>query len=228
MPINPNAAVVAQHLKEKLGLSNAQIAGVLGNFSQESGFNPRVNEGGAVGSPLGRGGYGLAQWTGGRQSNLISFAKQRKMDPGDPALQSQFLVSELQGPEKAALQSLRGAVSPEQSALVFRRDFERAGDPNDANRLKQAKVLHGQLGQVQEPKTPLGANQATPSVNDTLLAALGFQLNPLEQTPESTLSAANYVDKAKQQVLQQLFTPGGIPGLNIPGIPGLFDFTQGI
>ena len=135
MPINPNAAVVAQHLRERLGLSNAQIAGVLGNFSQESGFNPRVNEGGAVGNPLGRGGYGLAQWTGGRQSNLVSFAKQRKMDPGDPALQSQFLVSELQGPEKAALQSLRGAVSPEQSALVFRRDFERTGEPNDANRL---------------------------------------------------------------------------------------------
>ena len=226
MPINPNAAIVAQHLREKLGLSNAQIAGVLGNFSQESGFNPRVNEGGAVGAPLGRGGYGLAQWTGGRQSNLISFAKQRKMDPGDPTLQSQFLVSEFQGPEKAALQSLRGAVSPEQSALVFRRDFERAGDPNDANRLKQAKVLYGQLGQTQAPKVSLGVNQGVPNVDETLSAALGFQLNPLVQTPESILSAANYVDKAKQQILQQLFTPGDIPGLNLPGIPGPFAFAQ--
>ena len=227
MSINPNAAVVAQHLREKLGLSNAQIAGVLGNFSQESGFNPRVNEGGVVGNPLGRGGYGLAQWTGGRQSNLISFAKQRKMDPGDPALQSQFLVSELQGPEKVALQSLRGAVSPEQSALVFERDFERPGKPNSANRLKQAKALYGQLGQTQTPKVSLGVNQGVPSVNETLLAALGFQLNPLEQTPESTSLAANYVDKAKQQVLQQLFTPGGIPGLDLPGVPGPFAFAQG-
>ena len=228
MPINPNAAVVAQHLKEKLGLSNAQIAGVLGNFSQESGFNTRVNEGGAIGAPRGRGGYGLAQWTDDRQSNLVSFAKQRKMDPGDPALQSQFLVSELQGPEKAALQSLRGAVSPEQSALVFRRDFERAGDPNDSNRLKQARALYGQLGQTQAPKVPLGVNQTTPSVNDTLLAALGFQLNPLEQTPKSTLFAADYLYKEKQKVLQQFFMPGGIPGLDLPGVPGLFASTQEI
>ena len=201
MPINPNAAVVAQHLRERLGLSNAQIAGVLGNFSQESGFNPRVNEGGAVGNPLGRGGYGLAQWTGGRQSNLVSFAKQRKMDPGDPALQSQFLVSELQGPEKAALQSLRGAVSPEQSALVFRRDFERAGDPNDANRLKQAKVLYDQLGQAQAPK----ASPEVPSLNvkDALSAALGYQVDPTGQTLAGQTLAQKLLDEAKNNLLWQ-------------------------
>ena len=223
MPINPNAAVVAQHLREKLGLSNAQIAGVLGNFSQESGFNPRVNEGGVVGSPLGRGGYGLGQWTGGRQSNLVSFAKKRKMDPGDPALQSQFLVSELQGPEKAALQSLRGAVSPEQSALVFRRDYERAGHPNDANRLKQAKILYGQLGQAQAPKVPLGISQGFPSVDETLSAVLGNKTN----TPDKVSLAAIFVDQAKEDVLKQLFPGGEIPGITIPGIPGLPAFLQG-
>ena len=201
MPINPNAAVVAQHLRERLGLSNAQIAGVLGNFSQESGFNPRVNEGGAVGNPLGRGGYGLAQWTGGRQSNLVSFAKQRKMDPGDPALQSQFLVSELQGPEKAALQSLRGAVSPEQSALVFRRDFERAGDPNDANRLKQAKVLYDQLGQAQAPKA--SPEVSSLNVRDALSAALGYQVDPTGQTLAGQTLAQKLLGEAKNNLLWQ-------------------------
>ena len=201
MPINPNAAVVAQHLRERLGLSNAQIAGVLGNFSQESGFNPRVNEGGAVGNPLGRGGYGLAQWTGGRQSNLVSFAKQRKMDPGDPALQSQFLVSELQGPEKAALQSLRGAVSPEQSALVFRRDFERTGEPNDANRLKQAKVLYDQLGQTQAPKASPEVSGL--NVRDALSAALGYQVDPTGQTLAGQTLAQKLLDEAKNNLLWQ-------------------------
>lgn len=201
MPINPNAAVVAQHLREKLGLSNAQIAGVLGNFSQESGFNPRVNEGGAVGSPLGRGGYGLGQWTGGRQSNLVSFAKQRKMDPGDPTLQSQFLVSEFQGPEKAALQSLRGAVSPEQSALVFRRDFERAGDPNDANRLKQAKVLYAQLEQAQAPKA--SPEVSSLNVRDALSAALGYQVDPTGQTLVGQTLAQKLLGEAKNNLLWQ-------------------------
>ena len=148
MGLHPNAAIVARHLRDNLKLSDAQIAGVLGNLSQESGFNSRVNEGGAVGAPKGAGGFGLAQWTGGRQTNLINFAKQRKMDPGDPNLQAQFLTAELQGPEKRALASLQGAVSPEQSALVFRRDFERAGVPKDENRFKAARTALGQLGSL--------------------------------------------------------------------------------
>ena len=148
MGLHPNAAIVARHLRDNLKLSDAQIAGVLGNLSQESGFNSRVNEGGAVGAPKGAGGFGLAQWTGNRQTNLINFAKQRKMDPGDPNLQAQFLTAELQGPEKRALASLQGAVSPEQSALVFRRDFERAGVPKDENRFKAARTALGQLGSL--------------------------------------------------------------------------------
>ena len=148
MGLHPNAAIVARHLRDNLKLSDAQIAGVLGNLSQESGFNSRVNEGGAVGAPKGVGGFGLAQWTGGRQTNLVNFAKQRKMDPGDPYLQAQFLTAELQGPEKRALASLQGAVSPEQSALVFRRDFERAGVPKDENRFKAARTALGQLGSL--------------------------------------------------------------------------------
>jgi hypothetical protein len=146
MGLHPNAAIVARHLRDNLKLSDAQIAGVLGNLSQESGFNSRVNEGGAVGAPKGAGGFGLAQWTGSRQANLINFAKQRKMDPGDPNLQAQFLTAEFQGPEKNALASLQKAVSPEQAALVFRRDFERAGVPKDENRFKAARTALGQLG----------------------------------------------------------------------------------
>lgn len=72
------------------------------------------------------------------------------------------------------------------------------------------------------------ASQVPPSVDDTLSAALGFRLNPLEQTPESASLAANFADQAKQQALQQLFMPGGIPGINLPGMPGLLASSQGI
>jgi hypothetical protein len=37
---------------------------------------------------------GLVQWTGGRQTGLVNFAKQQKMDPGDPNLQAKFLLYE--------------------------------------------------------------------------------------------------------------------------------------
>lgn len=182
MTMNPNAALVARQLKERLKLTNSQIAGVLGNFSQESGFNPRVNEGGPVGSPLGKGGYGLAQWTGGRQTNLVNFAKQRKKDPGDPSLQADFLISELEGPERSSLESLRGAVSPEQSALVFRRDFERAGVPKDENRFKAARNVLGQLNSLgldgQGPMSPPPVSADRRSVEEVLGAALGLASKP--------------------------------------------------
>ena len=184
MTINPNAALVARQLKERLKLTNSQIAGVLGNFSQESGFNPRVNEGGVVGNPLGKGGYGFAQWTGDRQTNLVNFAKQRKKDPGDPSLQADFLISELEGPERSSLESLRGAVSPEQSALVFRRDFERAGTPKDENRFKAARNVLGQLNslgfdsQAAGPMSPPPVSADRRSVEEVLGAALGLASKP--------------------------------------------------
>ena len=208
MTMNPNAALVARQLKERLKLSNAQIAGVLGNFSQESGFNPRVNEGGAVGSPLGRGGYGLAQWTGGRQTNLVNFAKQRKKDPGDPSLQADFLISELEGPEKSSLASLRGAVSPEQSALVFRRDFERAGVPKDENRFKAARTALGQLNslgldaQVPGPVAPPPVSADSRSVEEILGSALGLASKPgLDSVNQQ---AASFLGTVKNAVIQSL------------------------
>ena len=214
MAINPNAALVARHLKEKLGLTDAQAAGVLGNFAQESGFNPRVNEGGKVGAPMGMGGYGLAQWTGGRQTNLINFAKQKRMDPGDPYLQAQFLTHELQGPEKNALASLRGAVSPEQSALVFRRDFERAGQPNDANRLQAARTAFNQLGSMGAPPQSPGV----PGVGETLSGVLGQDVT--QQIEEPKTLAQRLVDQVKGGIIQNMFPQGILGTLMAPTMLG--------
>jgi hypothetical protein len=210
MAINPNAAIVARQLKEKLGLTDAQAAGILGNFAQESGFNPRVNEGGRVGAPMGQGGYGLAQWTGGRQTNLINFAKQQKMDPGDPYLQAKFLTYELEGPEKRALTSLRGAVSPEQSALVFRRDYERAGIPKDENRLKAARTAFNQLGSMAPAPQPTGV----PSVEATLAGAL------VQQPQEPKTMAQKLVDQFKNGIIQNIFPQGILGTLMAPSMLG--------
>lgn len=150
MSLNPNAVIVANKLKEA-GYTKPQIAGVLGNFQLESGFNPRVNEGGEVGAPMGVGGYGFGQWTGGRQTSLVNFAKQQKMDPGDPNLQAKFLLYELEGPEKKAASYLREAVSPEESARRFLTDFERAGIPKTKQRQEAARAIYGKLGFLDQP-----------------------------------------------------------------------------
>lgn len=155
MSLDPNALIIAKRM-QAAGYSRGQIAGALGNLQLESGFNPRINEGGKVGSPLGVGGFGLAQWTGGRQTGLINFAKQKGLDPGSIEAQADFLIHELQGPEKAAGQSLRGAVSPEEAARRFVTDYERAGIPKTEARQKAARAIYEKLGVLDQT-----AQQAT-------------------------------------------------------------------
>jgi hypothetical protein len=171
MSLNPNAVIVANKLKEA-GYTKAQIAGVLGNFELESGFNPRVNEGGRVGAPMGVGGYGFAQWTGGRQTNLVNFAKQKKMDPGDPNLQASFLLHELEGPEKKAASYLREAVSPEESARRFLTDFERAGIPKTKQRQEAARAIYGKLDFLAPPGQVPVATESPSRKGDALGSGL--------------------------------------------------------
>jgi len=206
MSLNPAAAIVARKLKQQ-GYTNAQIAGVLGNFSQESGFNSRVNEGGAVGGPMGLGGYGLAQWTGGRQTNLVNFAKTKKLDPGDAGLQADFLIHELQGPESRAAESLRKAQSPEQAALVFRRDYERAGIPKDENRMRAARDLMPKLqsleGGIDFAPPALPGEQQSVAYR---LAQAGIDLAGNQENKKTT--ANTLLEAFKQQVLPAMLPQG--------------------
>jgi hypothetical protein len=175
MPLHSNAIILAKELS-KAGWKKANIAGKLGNFQLESGFNPRVNEGGRVGTPQMEGGYGVAQWTGGRQKNLIDFAKQQKMDPGDINLQAKFLLHELEGPEKKAADYVRGAVSPEESARRFLTDFERAGVPKTKQRQEAARAIYGQLGFLDQPGQVPVATQSPSSKGNELGSGLLRQI----------------------------------------------------
>lgn len=221
MSLNSNATVVAKRLKEA-GYTKGQIAGVLGNLQLESGFNPRVNEGGIVGAPLGKGGFGFAQWTGGRQQNLINFAKQKKMDPGDPNLQANFLLYELGGPEKRAAESLKGAVSPEESARRFLVDYERAGVPKTKQRQEAARQIYGQLGFLDQPQSTITAvaspNTDQRSVTDILSSTLGLQSKP-DFNNKKTL-ADNLKDSFKKSIMEQMIP--SLSGFQLPNFLGTF------
>jgi hypothetical protein len=173
MSLDPNALIIAKRM-QAAGYTRGQIAGALGNFQLESGFNPRINEGGKVGAPLGVGGFGLAQWTGGRQSALVNFAKQKGLDPGSIEAQADFLIHELQGPEKKAGEYLRGAVSPEESARRFLTEYERAGIPKTEQRQKAAREIYEKLGSLEgQPVQQQGSPLVDPQ---KLLAAFAGEL----------------------------------------------------
>ena len=129
------------------GFSPIATAGAMGNFKVESGFDFGIVEKTTSKSK----GYGLAQWTNGkdgngRRKNLEDFAKSRGVPPSDPALQLEFLIGELtpgggadgfakyqiKGPSKDwydgtnyTAEMWKNASNPETAAIAFMALFER-------------------------------------------------------------------------------------------------------
>jgi lambda family phage tail tape measure protein len=207
MPINVGAkgtgAEIATALKSALGLTNAQVAGIVGNLMRESGLNPRINEGGAVGLPRGVGGYGLAQWTGSRQTDLVRFAGGRSQ-AGDMATQLRFLVSEMRGPESNSLTNLRTAQSPEQAALLFDKHYERSGikamDERKANARQVFNQISGTTLARTQPGVASGKGRFTTDMGDVRIS----EANLLNARKEQELVEANIGPVSQQKVLAEV------------------------
>ena len=182
-PVAPGAQSIGKQLMGRLGLTPEQAAGIIGNFQRESGLNPRINEGGQVGLPKRVGGYGIAQWTGSRQEDLIRFAGSPEK-AGDLGKQIDFLVHELQGSESASLAALRKTRSPEEAAKVFEQKFERAGIVALGERQAYARAAYRQMG----GSTPQGQTAAQVSN----IPGPKFSPVPIGATPSAApFNAAN-------------------------------------
>lgn len=82
-PWNDNAKAVAKAF-QKAGYSKAATAAALGNFKQESTFNPT-----AVSSA---GAYGFAQWLGNRLTAMQAYATSKGKPDSDINVQAEFAV----------------------------------------------------------------------------------------------------------------------------------------
>ena len=119
---------------KKKGLSDAQVAGIMGNMQLESGFKTdAVNPS--------SGAYGLAQWLGVRKTNLQNFAKERGTDPNDLQTQLDFYWHELQSSESDAYEALKTAKTAEDAAIIVQNKFERGGD-NSPQRAQSGKTIY--------------------------------------------------------------------------------------
>lgn len=124
--------------------SQHQAAGMIGNFIQESGVNPkRVEDGWGFPSqmkrvppnkgPQGQPGYGIAQWTSpGRKEGLKNFAQEKNMPVYSLKLQLDWVNKEMDsyGSLKEDLKKIKGTnrKAVEQSALLFHRVYEGSAD----------------------------------------------------------------------------------------------------
>ena len=135
-------------LIQDYGLTPEQAAGPVGNFMHESGgFNlpPDVNEGGTPGPPAFSGGYGWAQWTGGRQTAWIDgfavpngYMASRNEHATDAANYA-WLKEELGASYTSTIPELKNQNSPEDAAVSFEDTFENAGVPALTERKANAR-----------------------------------------------------------------------------------------
>lgn len=91
-----NKEIIWNYLISELGFSNIQAAGILGNIEQESGFDPNSTN-------PDTGAYGIAQWLGGRKTNLEEFAAKQGRPVSDLQVQLLFMDQELSRSYKGAV-----------------------------------------------------------------------------------------------------------------------------
>lgn len=145
-------------LKAK-GLTDAGVAGLMGNLYAESGLRPnnlqnsyegklgmadaeyteRVDSGSYTNFAHDCAGYGLAQWTyHTRKANLHKFAKDAGKSIGDLEMQLGFLMQELSTSYKTVLATLKTATSVRAASDAVLLQFERPADQSEAVKAKRA------------------------------------------------------------------------------------------
>jgi hypothetical protein len=125
-PASDNTTAVWKFLRGK-GFTPAQTAGIIGGLKGESGpgLNPSARNPSS-------GAIGIGQWLGGRA---------RGVRPGDLRGQLQHLWSELQGPERGALQRVKGAHTIEGAVDAWVRGFERPSAGEIASSIGSRKSM---------------------------------------------------------------------------------------
>ncbi len=150
------------------GLPEHVADGFLMNFADESGFNPGINEQNptVAGS---RGGFGLYQLTGPRRKAYESFASSRGLPVDSPDAQMDFLVSELQGPEKGAAEKIFAAPDAGTAAAAIVNNFLRPAEEHRNARANKYVARPQKYTSIDTdpPRDPLIAPPVDPAIAQT-------------------------------------------------------------
>jgi len=130
-------------LMRDYGLSSHQAAGIVGNLHHESGGFRQMQE---QGQRSGRGGLGIAQWTGPRRREFESLAAQRGLSTSSYEGNYAMLRHDLDGKYKNSIAAIRRTGDVQSSTSSFMNTFERPGVPHLDRRLSAAQRYAGGRG----------------------------------------------------------------------------------
>lgn len=112
-------------------LNPVQAAAMMGNFYQESKFDPEM------GSQGGSDPYGLVQWIPDRKTKLLKLSAPETLET-----QLKFVVTELQGLEKAIMShaDFKDASDVDKATLAVRKTYERPGEAEARDDIRISKA----------------------------------------------------------------------------------------
>jgi hypothetical protein len=211
--VSPAAASVASTLASS-GLPAPVVAGFMGNFHAEGGYNGAQGDGGSA--------SGIAQWHSDRASNFERIIG-KPVTEATPEEQAKFVVWEMQNPEAAGMtvaqrDAILNAKTPAQAAALIDQHYERSSGRDRNVRMAAANAFAGLVPQG-GPSAP-AAPTAAPTAGDVPGTIYG---NPKPKarilTPEET--KARGLDTAK---VYQMSPDGAVSAVgdsdSLSGIPG--------
>ena len=136
---NDNAEKIWNFLKSK-GFTDEQVAGIMGSLWGESNhFNPDLNE---EGNGIG---YGIAQWSFGRRTNLENYAKEQGKPISDLGVQLNFLWYELETSQSAAKNAVTSSNSVLEATTAWTLQFERPREDLRAGRIQEGQEVGNRI-----------------------------------------------------------------------------------
>ncbi|MFT9021681.1 MULTISPECIES: phage tail tip lysozyme [Lactobacillaceae] len=134
------AQSIHDNLKKISGVTEAGIAGYLGNMEVESGFNPKsiesnatYDESKAMNTNLSGYAFGLNQWDSARRVALLTYAKSQNKQWSDPSLQLDFALNH-DGTNSDLLRQGLKMTDVNQATEFLRAKWERGGQGTTTKR----------------------------------------------------------------------------------------------
>lgn len=125
-------------LVNELGIDPKAASGIVGGLMLESGGN--TTDISPTAKNPNSGSYGIGQWLGSRQDDLMAFAEETGGDPNDLDTQISFLIHELKGSENGALQEIIKAQSPDEAGRLADKFYERSEGTDEIRNQKAANA----------------------------------------------------------------------------------------
>ena len=136
---SPSPAIHAMNrLVNELGIDPKAASGIVGGLMLESGGN--TTDISPTAKNPNSGSYGIGQWLGSRQDDLMAFAEETGGDPSDLDTQISFLIHELKGSENGALQEILKAQSPDEAGRLADQFYERSEGTDEIRNQKAANA----------------------------------------------------------------------------------------